>query len=415
MSRFLKSSILLAFANGFTGLMGYVAVVWISHLAGPLTLTTVITVTGFAAVWMIPASLWTLPVTVWVAREQCSRKGWLRGQAFAVGAGILAAGTLWLASGPLDHALRLGDPSLLLIILPWVVVAYPIGYNTGVLQGSRRFGWLGLITALPSLFKVLLIPLVAWTHSGAPGYVALNALGALGATVLLYILVSGFIRRWPQETTSGSPLIRIEEWLPAGLLAAAVTSWTYGDILIARQVLPPSQATVYIALSTLGKLPFFLLGSTAGVLVSLTAGHQEQGKMFTGTAWIMGAGGVFLLFMSLWGSKVLRVTTTLTPGIAPGVMVLYAGGAVLMAWSYMAAGEMVACGEKWGWLPLMTTAGIWAGVAWIAHMGLFLLVVSWFTALTVAAMGTSGLLLLTRMEKRRQQVGGGEPVAALDR
>jgi O-antigen/teichoic acid export membrane protein len=185
-------------------------------------------------------------------------------------------GTLLLAllSGPLSAFLRIPSQApvivLSLVVIPAVVL--PVAY--GALGGLQRFGALGATQIGSSIFRLIAVVALIALGLGAAGAVASLFVSNLGALVLGTILLQDVLRR-RKKTIAVSGLF--EYSLYAMLATVAFTMLINSDLIVVKNRFSPTEAGLYSAIATLGKITLWLPGAIGVLLLpKVTERHAHR-------------------------------------------------------------------------------------------------------------------------------------------
>lgn len=195
-------------------------------------------------------------------------------------AAFLATGLLALASlilmVPVAWVLNIDDIWLVglsaLIFLPLVLTAVV----TGEIQARQRYGELAVVTAAPSVVRLVVF--------GASLLVGATLVGALWASVvgaLVGLLLPAWWARGAfRPTAVPRPSLRpfIAGLWPVIVGMVGITALTNVDLLIVKGRLSAFDAGLYGAASVLGKIAFFVPTAIVGVIFPRVAMRRAEGR-----------------------------------------------------------------------------------------------------------------------------------------
>ncbi|MSQ37133.1 MAG: hypothetical protein EXR61_02320 [Chloroflexi bacterium] len=212
---------------------------------------------------------------------------WLR--RIALGAGLPAVAVTLLAA-PLGGALVLPPLTIVLLGVALFTTAL-LTFTQGLLQGLRRFGWLGTVLLVQAGVRLALGVALALAGSGVLGaFGAATAAPAIGVLVTLVVLRPLLFGGAPPQSVP-APLGNggaVPENAQARaetrffLLAAVVLLGYAGlinlDALLLRALLSPAEAGAYAGVITLGKVVLFAPLAVGFILLERTARAHAKGE-----------------------------------------------------------------------------------------------------------------------------------------
>ena len=212
---------------------------------------------------------------------------WLR--RIALGAGLPAAAVVALAA-PLGGALVL--PPFTVVLLG--VALFTTGlltFTQGLLQGLRRFGWLGTVLLVQAGIRLVLGVALALAGSGVVGAfgaaTVAPAIGALLTLVVLRPLLFGAAPRPSAPAHPGNRSVSADSaeaqaetrfFLLAAVVLLGYAGLTNLDALLLRAILEPAEAGAYAGVITLGKVVLFAPIAVGFILLERTARAHAKGE-----------------------------------------------------------------------------------------------------------------------------------------
>jgi len=286
---------------------------------------------------------------------------WLRRIALVAGPPALAVIVL---ATPLGGALAL--PPLTIVLLGVALFATGLlTFTQGLLQGLRRFGWLGSVLLLQAGVRLALGVALALAGTGVAGAfgaaTAAPAIGVLVTLVVLWPLLFGGMatathgRAVPENGRAIPDTVRARSETRFFLLAAVVllafAALTNLDALLLRALLPPAEAGAYAGAITLGKVVLFAPVAVGFILLERTAraharGEETERALFLGLLLVLAtSGAATVAYLVAPSFFVTLVVGTQYPGAAAlvgryGVAAL--ANALLSIWIayFVGRGEM---------------------------------------------------------------------------
>lgn len=196
------------------------------------------------------------------------RAAFLATAVLAVASLALMVPIAWLLN--IDQSWLVGLTAL--VFLPLVLTAVV----TGEIQARQRYGELAVVTATPSVVR-----LIAFGGSVLIGATLVGALWAsvIGSIVGL-LLPAWWARKAFRPTAVPRPTLRpfmIGLW-PVIVGMIGVTALTNIDLLVVKGRLPAFDAGLYGAASVLGKIAFFVPTAIVGVIFPRVAMRRAEGR-----------------------------------------------------------------------------------------------------------------------------------------
>jgi O-antigen/teichoic acid export membrane protein len=283
-----------------------------------------------------------------------------------VGVAIVTVGAVLVV--PIRELLNIESSTIVLAGISGLFFAIVAVVLYGVLQGTLRFGALGVSYGASGLAKPVLVMPALLLGFGAAGTLLVNTLAGL-----LAVAIAGFALRdlWRLEPSDEALMLDLRQMalLLAGSLAFA--SLTNADVLLAAYFLPNDVAGVYAAAALVGKAVLFLPGAIVTVLLPKAATRAAAGVT---------SRRILLASVGVTGGLTLAVTGLLA--LVPESLLVWAFGGdfrqatALLAWFGLAmtAAALVNVylsvyfAERNAWFPLLVLG---AAVAQITAVSLW--------------------------------------------
>jgi O-antigen/teichoic acid export membrane protein len=283
-----------------------------------------------------------------------------------VGIVIVALGVM-LAS-PIRELLNIESTATVVTGISGIFFAVLAVVLYGVLQGTLRFGPLGVSYAASGLAKPVLVIPVLLLGFGAAGALLVNTLAGFVA-----VAIAGFALRDLWRLPASEDALTLDRSQMALLLVGslAFASLTNADVLLAAYFLPDDIAGVYAAAALVGKAVLFLPGAIVTVLLPKAATRAAAG---------ITSRRILLASVGVTGGLTLALTGLLA--LVPESLLVWAFGGDfrqatnLLAWFGLAMTAAalvnvylsVYLAERNAWFPLLVLG---AAVAQIAAVSLW--------------------------------------------
>lgn len=217
---------------------------------------------------------------------------------------------LYLAASPLIAQFLNIDNLLSIVLLGTTILTmFVLSVNRGILQGLEDFGKLsGSIATDPTLKLLLGIAAVAL------GLGVAGAIGGISLGILVALLVSHY---WIKDKlpSQGKPVLleaaKRYSWWTLGALVLMALLFN-NDVILVKHYLNATQAGLYGALSTVGKIVFFVTAPIAAVMFPLISKqitrNEKHYQLLLGGLGLVGlAGSLILVVYQLAPGLVVRL------------------------------------------------------------------------------------------------------------
>lgn len=284
--RFFKSKLIigsLVMAGGtlISGVGGYVYHLLMGRALGPTDygiLASLISLTYFLG---IPLGVLNLVVVKFVAGFKGKKDFDSIGSFFTViNRKVLIFGLLFLLlmlilTPLMSSFLHLNSFLPILLVLGFFFISIFLMINRSFLQGLLKFGYFSSSSILESGLKLIfafLLVLIGWKVYGAlAGFLA----GGLGALLFSYFPLWGLRKR--KKITIKIKKEEIFKFaLPVFFSTLAFTSLFGSDLILVRHFFPSEQAGFYAALSTIGRIIYFLTYPIISVMFPMISERYQS-------------------------------------------------------------------------------------------------------------------------------------------
>ncbi len=211
--------------------------------------------------------------------------------------GLLIAGVLVLAQGPLSSYLNLSNPHLIELLAVGIAFYIPLGARRGYIQGTCAFGRLSLNFIVEGAVRL----------GGALALVALGAgvPGAVLASVAGVTLAYLFFPPGPEVKRVRSRQVPVSfgEGLQAIVFFTGQVVINNCDIVLVKHFFLAAEAGLYAAVALVGRLVNVCAWSVVNSMFPVAAGtgaHEESGKPVLRTALLLVALILTCLVLGLW-------------------------------------------------------------------------------------------------------------------
>ncbi|WP_435821675.1 lipopolysaccharide biosynthesis protein [Micromonospora parva] len=324
--------------------LAYVVPVLAARRLDPADLSALAAALGLVAIAGVPGLGLQLAVAVHHARHGSSDTRRLTAITAAVCAGALIAATPLLVTA-LDLPVEM--PPLLAVSTAAIVLS---SRSLGELQGGQRFVRLAIGMAV----------LAVGRYGGVIAGLLLGAgpTGALAAGALTAALAPPVLARLAREPgrQSDVPRLAVAQIVAGCGATLAMLVVSYADLLLARQLLPPSDAGAYSVGTVLSKGALWA-PQVAAVLALPRLARGDRRSRTVALAVTGGCGLVLVLASALAGGLAFRLAGGPDYDHLGRYAPLFAAVGALYAVTFVLLNDRLAAGTRWAATPL------WVGLA----------------------------------------------------
>ena len=203
-----------------------------------------------------------------------------------------------------------------IVILSAIVVSFVMLVNRGILQGTQKFVPLVSIGIVESVVKLIVGVVLVKVGFGLNGAVSAMVL----SIAVVYLVSMFFILPIFKEKASKDEKFRFDKKeiigysIPTLLVAVVLATLINLDIILIKHYFSPEDAGLYAAISTIGKIIFYLLAPIVSVMFPMISEQKAKGNKHY---------KIFLLsfFLTVTGGLIIMAIYTLAPGMV--IRVLY--------------------------------------------------------------------------------------------
>lgn len=167
----------------------------------------------------------------------------------------------------------------LIIILIIILITIFSTINKAFLQGLLRFGWLTASGILEVLIKLLVaVIFVTWGFKVNGALFGL-VLGGIIALFFTFVPLRSFFKTKRENLKINTKEI-LNFSVPVFFFTLSFTSLYTSDVILVRHFFPEQQTGFYAALSTLGKIIYFLAGPIISVMFPMISERHANGGKY---------------------------------------------------------------------------------------------------------------------------------------
>lgn len=303
-SRLFVGSFIMTLGTGLGGGLNYIYHLLMGRMLGPSDYGVLVSLISLFYILSIPLGTFTLVMVKFVSLLK-GKKDFdsISGLFKVITKRILPLSlfvflVLLLLTPLVTSFLHLSSYIPFIIVLGGFFIGIFSTVNRAFLQGLLRFGFISVGSILGTFTKLTLAVLLVFLGFKVNGALAGFLLG--GIVVYLFTLFPLrflFKKNLKKINLKTKDMFRFA--LPVFFSTLAFTSLFTIDIILVRHFLPNQQAGFYAALSTLGKIIFFLAGPVIHVVFPMISEKHSSGKNYR---------NVFLASIGLVGAISFSVT-----------------------------------------------------------------------------------------------------------
>lgn len=232
--------------------------------------------------------------------------------------GFFLTAVIILLAGKLSIFLQFDNSIPFIFISMFFLLSFPATFNRAALQGTLSFSYLSINSFAEIILKLIVSILLVILNFGLIGALA----GSLAAGIGGYLLTIIELRILLRNDGKIMEIIKAPKWadlkavLPVLLTTLTITLFFTADIILVKHFFAPTVAGEYMALSTVGKIIYYLIGPIISVMFPLISGRAGNG-----TSHIMPLLGTLVLALGI--SSIMIFAYFLFPGFI--LTVLYGG------------------------------------------------------------------------------------------
>lgn len=231
--------------------------------------------------------------------------------------GVLGAAAMLLLSGKLSIFLQLDNSMPFIIVSFFFVLSFAGTFNRATLQGTLSFTYLAVNSFVEIMVKLIVSVLLVVLNFGVIGALVGSSTGAVVGYLLTIVELRILLRKDKTEEN-----LKVPKWLdskntlPVLLTTLTMTLFFTADIILVKHFFPPVVAGEYVALSTVGKIIYYLTGPIISVMFPLISSRAGSG-----ISYIMPLLGTLVLALGI--STLMIFVYFLFPGLI--LTILYGG------------------------------------------------------------------------------------------
>lgn len=315
-SPFLRQNLILGL--GFAVLNG---ANWLYHsllsrMLGPEGYGSLSALLGLVLVLTLPANAVQMGLSAYVAQMEARgqkvshRSLLLYSMRWLPLVGVSSSILMALSSPFLGRMLQLPSPVPVIVIGTTLVSWSFLPVARGVLQGIRSFRALGASLAAEGGVKLGASILLVSAGFGLAGAVAGVSIGAFAALVVTQFHLRDHLRSGGREDRSRSDEV-LHRLSPFAQALACYTILTQADVILAKILFSPTDAGVYAAASTAGKIILYLTAPLALVMVPQVArlnalGVETRGVLRWALSCAILVGGASVVIFFLYPEQIVH-------------------------------------------------------------------------------------------------------------
>jgi O-antigen/teichoic acid export membrane protein len=274
-------------ATVVTGVLNYLSNVFVGRMLGPADYGIFTSLASLSMILTVVTGVVQTVITNYVARlrgtEAMAEVGTLlvyllrRLLPWGIGSALLFS----LISKPLAAFLQIPSLWPVIVISTFLIPTALLPAVNGVLRGLQRFGALGGTQISAAVFRLVAVVGLIGLGLGATGAVASLPLSSLGVFALGMFFLSNVLR---QRREGATPELNglFEYSLHAALSTICFAVLINSDVILVKSRFSPTEAGLYSAVATLGKIAFWLSGAVVMLLLPKATEQHARGQSAVG-------------------------------------------------------------------------------------------------------------------------------------
>jgi O-antigen/teichoic acid export membrane protein len=264
-------------------------------------------------------------------------------------AGIVTTAVFIVVSGSVASFFHLDSSQEVVIISFVFITVFAAPLNQGVLQGLQFFGWYSVITLLAAFLRLILAIGFIFAGLGVNGAI----LGIVLSATLTYFASFLPLRKILKGPRTQAGSLR-SLWLYsifAAIAATGIVALYSIDTVLARHFLNASQAGLYAALATVGRIVLFITNSIAIIMFPRVVALHEKGEphahiVVQAVLGVLGLGFVVEAVFYLAPSLITKVLFGSAFDTIAALLPLYGVAMLLLAFAQILAMYFLAIGNR---------------------------------------------------------------------
>lgn len=190
--------------------------------------------------------------------------------------GIIICTVILLVSRSLSQFLNLENSLPIVIIALFFILSCPTVLNKAILQGTLSFPYLTINTIIEISLKLIVSVVLVVSNFALTGALMGPLIGAIAGyflTIWEMRLIFGEIKRQRKYTK----LLSSFYIPPVFFTSLALTLFFTMDMILVRHFFPSRLAGEYAALSTIGKIIYYIIGPVIAVMFPLVSSRKSSG------------------------------------------------------------------------------------------------------------------------------------------
>lgn len=285
-SQLVKGSLILFLGNNFTSFGNFLYNLFMGRLLGPEKYGDLGAIVSLFVLIGTPLGILNLFVVKTISSYWGKGKhksianffAYLTPRIFFLG--ILSTGMLLLGSPTINRFLNQESYLPILILALSFILNGPVTLNRAILQGTLSFSLLTINSLIEISIKVSISLILVVLNFGLVGALLGPFIGGIIGYILTVIelnMILGKTRETCENTISWEVLY---SFLPIFLTSLTLTIFFTSDIILIRHYFTPVLAGEYVALSTVGKIIFYIVGPVISVMFPVISSRASKGDPY---------------------------------------------------------------------------------------------------------------------------------------
>ncbi len=194
--------------------------------------------------------------------------------------GLIASVILLIGNPSIIHFLNQESFIPVLILTASYILSGPSTLNRAILQGTLSFPFITLNGLVETSVKLILSLILVFMNFKLVGALLGPFVGGIVGYFLTLIQIKIIFKGFEKSKEKVMSFEVIQSVIPVFLASITLTIFFTADIILVRHYFPAGLAGEYVALSTLGKIIFYIVGPVISVMFPIVSSRVSRGVSY---------------------------------------------------------------------------------------------------------------------------------------
>lgn len=196
--------------------------------------------------------------------------------------GVLLACILAIMSIPISDFLRLENKYPVLLLSLFFILSFPSTLNRGILQGILSFKIIAINSFVEIGLKLIFSVILVLFNFSLLGALIGPLVGGVVGYILTIIELNLLLHNSKnQDPISLKELFSFKNTLPTFFTSISLTIFFTADVILVKHFFSPIIASEYVALSTIGRIIFYVVGPIISVMFPVISARSNRGDSYS--------------------------------------------------------------------------------------------------------------------------------------